>query len=265
MGEAVAASLGLPNPVLRFECFDISHLQGEAQVASLRRLGEREAQEGGVPVVQRPLGLGPDDPAAIAEAVERRYSRRAAESAPLPDLVLLDGGREQLKAALGALAAAGCALPAAALAKRLEEIVLPGRARPLLLEANDSLRLLFQRVRDEAHRFAVTRHRTKRRARTLATQLLAVPGIGARRARVLLRVFGSVDGVRAAGLDALAGAIGKQAAGNLWRVSHRSHPTESHRPEQLGSVASAGRGAEEPKKAEVQRGGGAEEKNAASA
>ena len=104
--------------------------------------------------------------------------------------------------------------------------MLPGRARPLLLEANDPVRLLFQRVRDEAHRFAVTRHRRKRSARTLATQLLAVPGIGARRARVLLQVFGSVDGVRAAGLDALAGAIGKQAAGNLWRALHAQEPPD---------------------------------------
>ena len=226
VGEAVAASLGLPNPVLRFECFDISHLQGEAQVASLVVWEKGKLRKGEYRSFNVRSGLGPDDPAAIAEAVERRYRRRAAESAPLPDLVLLDGGREQLKAALGALAAAGCALPAAALAKRLEEIVLPGRARPLLLEANDPVRLLFQRVRDEAHRFAVTRHRTKRRARTLATQLLAVPGIGARRARVLLRVFGSVDGVRAAGLDALAGAIGKQAAGNLWRALHAQEPPD---------------------------------------
>jgi excinuclease ABC subunit C len=143
-----------------------------------------------------------------------------AEGAPLPDLVLIDGGRDQLKAALGALAGAGCELPAAALAKRLEEIVLPGRERSLLLEANDPVRLLLQRVRDEAHRFAVTRHRRKRSARTLATQLLAVPGIGPRRARRLLQVFGSVDGVRAAGLDALAGAVGTKAAGDLWRALH---------------------------------------------
>ena len=220
VGEVVAASLGLPNPVLRLECFDISHLQGEAQVASLVVWEKGKLRKGEYRSFNVRCGKGADDPAAIAEAVERRYRRRVAEGAPLPDLVLLDGGREQLKAAIGALAAAGCALPAAALAKRLEEIVLPGRARPLLLEANDPVRLLFQRVRDEAHRFAVTRHRRKRSARTLATQLLAVPGIGARRARLLLQVFGSVDGVRAAGLDALAGAVGKQAAGNLWRALH---------------------------------------------
>ena len=152
--------------------------------------------------------------------MERRYRRRVAEGALLPDLVLIDGGRTQLNAARRALSAAGCDLPAVALAKRLEEIVLPGRARLLLLEANDPVRLLLQRVRDEAHRFAVTRHRRKRSARTLATQLLAVPGIGARRARKLLQEFGSVDGIRLAELDALGAVVGKKAAGDLWRALH---------------------------------------------
>jgi excinuclease ABC subunit C len=220
VGEAVAAALGLPHPVGRLECFDISHLQGEAQVASLVVWEGGRLRKGEYRSFNVRSGKGADDPAAIAEAVERRYRRRVAEGAPLPDLVLIDGGRDQLKAALGALAGAGCELPAAALAKRLEEIVLPGRERSLLLEANDPVRLLLQRVRDEAHRFAVTRHRRKRSARTLATQLLAVPGIGPRRARRLLQVFGSVDGVRAAGLDALAGAVGTKAAGDLWRALH---------------------------------------------
>ena len=220
VGEAVAAALGLPRPVGRIECFDISHLQGEAQVASLVVWEGGRLRKGEYRSFNVRAGKGADDPAAIAEAVERRYRRRVAEAAALPDLVLIDGGREQLKAALRALAVAGCDLPAAALATRLEEIVLPGRVRPLLLEANDPVRLLLQRVRDEAHRFAVTRHRRKRSARTLATQLLAVPGIGPRRARRLLQVFGSVDGVRSADLDSLASALGKKAAGDLWRALH---------------------------------------------
>ena len=98
--------------------------------------------------------------------------------------------------------------------------MLPGAARPLLLEPHDPVRLLLQRVRDEAHRFAVTRHRRRRSARRLATQLLAVPGIGPQRSRRLLREFGSLDGVRAASLDALAAAVGTKAAAALWRNLH---------------------------------------------
>ncbi len=161
-----------------------------------------------------------DDPAAVAEAVERRYRRRLAEGAPLPDLILIDGGRTQLDAAVRGLGSVNCELQAAALAKRLEEIYLPGRSRPLLLEPNHPVRLLLQRVRDEAHRFAVTRHRRRRSARRLATQLVAVPGIGPKRAHRLLARFGSVDGVREADLQALEAVVGRKAAADLWRSLH---------------------------------------------
>ena len=224
VGQGVASALGLPRPVERIECFDISHLQGEAQVASLvvwerGRMRKAECRSFNVRT-----GAGADDPAAIAEAVERRYRRRLAEGGTLPDLVLIDGGRTQLDAALRALAAVGCDAPAAGLAKRLEEIVLPGRKGSLLLEPNDPVRLLLQRVRDEAHRFAVTRHRRRRSARRMATQLLAVPGIGVQRSRKLLKEFGSVDGIRSAELDALAAVVGKKAAGDLWRMLHEASP-----------------------------------------
>jgi excinuclease ABC subunit C len=98
----------------------------------------------------------------------------------------------------------------------MEEIWKPGRAAPLHLEAHDPVRLLLQRVRDEAHRFAVTRHRRRRRSRRLATQLLAVPGIGPKRAQRLLARFGSLDGVRAAAEVELAEIVGKAAAQSLW-------------------------------------------------
>jgi excinuclease ABC subunit C len=222
VGQGVAAALGLPRPVRRIECFDISHLQGEAQVASLVVWELGKMRKGEYRSFNVRTEAGADDPAAIAEAVERRYRRRLAEGAQPPDLVLIDGGRTQLDAARRALSAAGCDAPAASLAKRLEEIVLPGRKAPLLLEPNDPVRLLLQRVRDEAHRFAVTRHRRKRSARRLATQLLAVPGIGALRARRLLQEFGSVDGVRSAEHEQLAAVVGKKAAGDLWRALHEA-------------------------------------------
>jgi excinuclease ABC subunit C len=220
VGEELARALGLPRPASRIECFDISHLQGEAQVASLVVWERGRLRKGEYRSFNVRAGAGADDPAAIAEAVERRYRRRLTEGSPLPDLVLIDGGRTQLAAAQRGLAAAGCVAPVAALAKRLEEVYVPGRARPLLLEANDPVRLLLQLVRDEAHRFAVTRHRRRRASRRLATQLLAVPGIGPTRARRLLARFGSVDGVRAAEIEALADAVGRRAAADLWQALH---------------------------------------------
>jgi excinuclease ABC subunit C len=222
VGEELAEALDLPRPVARIECFDISHLQGEAQVASLVVWERGRLRKGEYRSFNVRAGAGADDPAAIGEAVTRRYRRRLAEGAPLPDLVLIDGGGTQLSAARHALAEVGCSVPAAALAKRLEEVYLPGRQRPLLLEANHPARLLLQRVRDEAHRFAVTRHRRRRRARRMATQLLAVPGIGPQRARRLLEEFGSVDGVRSAARGALAKVVGAKAAASLHRNLHES-------------------------------------------
>jgi excinuclease ABC subunit C len=220
VAEELASVLGLPRPALRIECFDISHLQGEAQVASLVVWERGRMRKGDYRSFNVRAGERADDPAAVAEAVERRYRRRLVEGAGLPDLVLVDGGRAQLEAAGQGLASAGCDLPVAALAKRLEEIYLPGRPRPLLLEPNNPVRLLLQRVRDEAHRFAVTRHRRRRKARRLATQLLAVPGIGPKRAHRLLSRFGSVDGVRAAELEALEEVVGPKAAAEVWRSLH---------------------------------------------
>jgi excinuclease ABC subunit C len=226
VGEELASVLGLPRPAERVECFDISHLQGEAQVASLVVWERGRLRKGEYRSFNVRAGAGVDDPAAVAEAVERRYRRRLAEGAPLPDLVLVDGGPQQLEAALRGLSSVGCDLPAASLAKRLEEIHLPGRRRPLLLEPNHPVRLLLQRLRDEAHRFAVTRHRRRRSARRLATQLVAVPGIGPQRARRLLTRFGSVDGVRTADLQALEAVVGRRAAADLWRSLHPTPPAD---------------------------------------
>jgi excinuclease ABC subunit C len=221
LSEAVASTLGLALPVRRIECFDIAHLQGEAQVASLvvwENGAMRKSEYRSFNV--RVDAVHADDPAALAEAVGRRYRRRIAEGSALPDLVLIDGGETQRAAAATALAGLGADLPVIALAKRLEEVYLPGRNRPLQLEPHHAVRLLLERIRDEAHRFAVTRHRRKRRARRLATQLLAIPGIGPKRARTLLQRFGSLDGVRSADEQAIAVVIGPRAAASVWQSLH---------------------------------------------
>jgi excinuclease ABC subunit C len=224
LADELAHALSLARPVMRIECFDISHLQGEAQVAALVVWERGRLRKAEYRTFNVRAGLGADDPEAIAEAVARRYRRRLAENAALPDLVLIDGGTSQLAAAQRALREVRCEVPVAALAKRLEEIWLAGGRRPLLLEPHDPVRLLLQRVRDEAHRFAVTRHRRRRSARRMATQLLAVPGIGPRRAQKLLAHFGSLDAVRAAEQAALAAVVGAKTAAVIWRALHAPAP-----------------------------------------
>ncbi|HXY68524.1 MAG TPA: helix-hairpin-helix domain-containing protein, partial [Gemmatimonadales bacterium] len=148
---------------------------------------------------------------AIHEVVTRYIRRRLDQHEPLPDLMVIDGGRGQLNAALAA--AADVALPEgklafASLAKRDEEVYLPARVEPLRLSRRSPSLRLMQRARDEAHRVAVTFNRKRRSARTLTSELLAVPGIGPSRRRALLERFGSLAGVRSASLDELAAVPG---------------------------------------------------------
>ncbi len=217
--ERVAAAVGerleLIQPVRRIECFDVSHSQGEVQVASVVVWEGGKLRKGEYRSFNVRPGAGPDDPAALAEAVTRRYRRRLAEGAALPDLVLVDGGPTQLGAVQRALAQLGVGIPVAGLAKRFEEVHLPAREEPLRLEPSDLVRLLFQLLRDEAHRFALTRHRRRRSARRLATQLLAIPGVGPGRAKKLLQRFGSVDGVREASVEELRATVGPALAARV--------------------------------------------------
>ena len=163
---------------------------------------------------------GVDDFASIAEAVGRRYRRLRDEERPLPDLVLIDGGVGQLNAAMAALDALGLDLPLAALAKREEEVWLPAASEPLRLDPSDPAHLVLRETRDEAHRFAISRHRSRRRKKTLASQLLAVPGIGPGRARALLSRFGSVRGVQQATVEELQRALGPRLGRHLWNHLH---------------------------------------------
>jgi excinuclease ABC subunit C len=146
-----------------------------------------------------------DDYAAIHEVVTRYGRRRVEEGKPLPDLLLIDGGKGQLAAAGTALAALGVTgVQLASLAKREEEIYLPDRGDPLRLSRHSPGLRLLQRLRDEAHRFAVTFNRGRRRARTVTSELLTVPGIGPARRRALLERFGSLAGVRLASVEEVA-------------------------------------------------------------
>jgi excinuclease ABC subunit C len=206
--------LELPEPAQRIEGFDISHTQGTDSYASM------VAFEGGKPrksdyrlfkIHSQDL-LAPDDFASMAEAVTRRYTRLAAEGKPMPNLVLVDGGRGQLSAAITALDRIGVDVPVAGLAKREEEIFLPGRPEPIRLSRHESALKLVQRVRDEAHRFAISRHRKTRTKVALTTRLRAVPGVGPAKAKALLRKFGSIGGMKQAPPEEIASVVGTRAA-----------------------------------------------------
>lgn len=155
----------------------------------------------------------PDDFAAMREVVQRRYRKVIEDGGPFPDLILIDGGKGQLSAAYEALETIGLGnLVAVGIAKKEEVLFTRDRHDPIALLQHDPALLLVQRIRDEAHRFAVTFHRKARSMRDLRSELDGVPGIGPRRRRALLTAFGSLAGVRRATREELAGLVGAKTA-----------------------------------------------------
>jgi excinuclease ABC subunit C len=220
--EELASALGLPRGPSRIEAFDISHHGGDETVASMvvfrdgrplkkdyRRFRVRTADPG-------------DDYAAMREVVGRRYGGSLRGTLPEPDLVLIDGGKGQLAAAGEALGGLAMRLPVAALAKEREELFRPGRRSPVDLEADSDGVLLLRRVRDEAHRFAISHHRRRRRKALTRSRLVAVPGIGPKRAQTLLRHFGSLRSLEGATMEELVDApgLGSRTARTLWDALH---------------------------------------------
>jgi excinuclease ABC subunit C len=219
--ERLRAVLVLPALPRRVECFDISTIQGSETVASMVVCEEGRMRRGEYRKY-RIRGLGREGPTAAAvnndfaamhEVVRRRYRKMLEEGGPFPDLVLIDGGKGQLSAAYAALHELGLAnLVAVGIAKKEELLFTRDLDAPIALPANDPALLLVQRVRDEAHRFAVTFHRQARTMRDLGSDLDRISGIGPRRRRVLLTKFGSVAGVRRATREELAPEVGAKAA-----------------------------------------------------
>jgi excinuclease ABC subunit C len=212
--EALQAALDLPAPPQRIECFDVSHIQGTDQVASLVVWEDGKMKKSDYRKFLIRTVEGSDDFAAMREVITRRYSRLLAEGKRQPSLVLVDGGVGQLHAAAEALVTLGLGnQPLAAIAKREEVIYVLGHEdEPVKLDRHSPVLHLIQLIRDEAHRFAVTFHRTRRAATRLVSELSEIKGVGPRTVEKLLKHFGSVEQVRQASEDQLTDVIGKSAA-----------------------------------------------------
>lgn len=227
--DSVAQALGLAQAPRRIECFDVSHTRGEAAVASCVVFGP----EGPLKQDYRRYniaGVAPgDDYGALRQALGRRFRREAGDEGTVPDLLLVDGGAVQVRQAGEILAAAGVAVPAlAGIAKGAdrragqERVFLLGQKAPLILPQESSALHLIQRVRDEAHRFAITGHRRRRGKARRASVLEGVAGFGPARRRELLRHFGGLQGVMRAGVEDLMAVKGlsRKLAETLYEHLH---------------------------------------------
>jgi excinuclease ABC subunit C len=198
-------ALNLPELPNRIEAFDISTIQGSETVASMVVWLAGEMKKDEYKRYKIRSVTGTDDFAAMQEVVTRRYSRALEGGGVLPDLVLLDGGRGQLNAGIKALEELGLDyLPIASLAKRAEEVYTPDRLQPLVLDLGSPALQMLQKIRDEAHRFAITYHKKLRQRRTISSVLDQIPGVGPTLRTQLLKTLGSARGVRAASVAELA-------------------------------------------------------------
>ncbi len=219
--EGLQAFLGLSHLPRRLECFDISHGQGREVVASCVVFSDGRPDKARYRRFKMTNEQN-DDFANMQEAVTRRYKRMAEEGQDFPDLVLIDGGLGQLHAAEAALKELGLEqLELASLAKKEELVFRPGATTPLKIPKSSPVLQLLQRIRDEAHRFAISYHRALRAKRTLKTELTQIPGVGPATAKKLLLAFGSVTQVREAGEAVLVAAVGPAATAKVlaWRTT----------------------------------------------
>ncbi len=211
--EELAEALGLPGPPLRIECYDISNTGGSESVGSMVVFEDGKPRSGEYRRFRIKTVSGPNDFASHQEVLRRRFrSVRTGEEGSeearrwaMPDLVIVDGGRGQVSAAKAVLDELGLHdLPLAGLAKEREELFLPDRSEPIVLPPTSPALYLVQRLRDEAHRFAITYHRKLRDKRTVRSAFDDLPGVGPKRKRELLKVFGSVKRVRDAPVEQIA-------------------------------------------------------------
>jgi excinuclease ABC subunit C len=215
--EELAEALGLPGPPMRIECYDISNFQGAESVGSMVVFEEGKPRTGEYRRFRIKAVQGPNDFASHQEVLRRRFrlTKTGEEGTDeerrwaMPDIVIVDGGKGQVSAAKQVLDELGLHdLPLAGLAKEREELFLPGRSDPIVLPPTSSALYLVQRLRDEAHRFAINYHRDLRAKRQVRSAFDDLPGVGPKRKRELLKVFGSVKRVRDAPVEQIAAVPG---------------------------------------------------------
>jgi excinuclease ABC subunit C len=227
--EALQDALVLPELPRRIECFDISHIQGAETVASMVVWEDGVMKKSDYRKFQIKTVEGVDDFASMREVVTRRYKRVADENKPMPSLILIDGGLGQLHAAAAALEELGfTSQPLASIAKREEIIYVYGQeAEPVVLDRRSPVLHLVQRIRDESHRFAISYHRKRREMRDRDSELLEIPGVGARTRTRLLEHFGSLRSVQNAGLEALTAVVPRKTAEQIHAHFHPATAAES--------------------------------------
>lgn len=216
--EQLQEELSLPTIPHRIECYDNSNIQGTSAVSSMVVFEDGKPAASQYRRFKVKTVEGADDFATMQEVLRRRFKRAAveqdAESADearwaLPDLVIIDGGKGQLSAARQVMQELGVhAIPTVGLAKRFEELFIPDEGDPIVLPRGSEALFLVQRIRDEAHRFAITYHRQVRGKTAIKSALDTIPGIGPKRKKALLRKFGSVKGIREADVEEIAATVG---------------------------------------------------------
>ncbi len=222
--DALRRALSLADRPRRIECFDISNFQGSATVGAMVVFEDGEPEKGQYRKFRVRSVQGTDDFASMREVLQRRFRDSPDTPGSSPDLLVIDGGKGQLGVATAVLRDCGLEdVAVLGLAKQrrprgtTERIFVPGRSSPLPIAQDDPISLFLQRVRDEAHRFAIRYHRQLRRKASMRTGLEGVPGIGKRRGESLLARFGSLDGVRKAGEKDLTEVLGAKLAESVWR------------------------------------------------
>ncbi len=215
--------LQMKTPPRRIECFDNSHIQGSELVSSMVLFEDGKPKKSEYRKYKNKTVLSNNDFAAMEEVVSRRYSRLKNElkdenHTPLPDLIIIDGGKGQLSSAYNILKELELEkyITIVGLAKKLEEVFFPGESDPLILPRTSSSLKLIQQLRDEAHRFAITFHRQLRSKRTFRTELTEIPGIGEATASKLLKAFGSVEGIKSASLEQLQSSVNTSIATKIF-------------------------------------------------